>query len=165
MASLNSCPVPQRQSAHLLGLGVCTAESWTSIPRVVLIAGWSGCCFASTDSFEPCSADEDVRFSLSAAAAGSAVVAVAAEALTGLSELGESGWSFFSLSLASSPSTLLRRASRTSVLGPLFLGTASEETVVSSDTPRNIVYHAGNWLLWVMRTVYTRTLENLTGFT
>lgn len=35
------------------------------------------------------------------------------------------GWSFFSFSLASSPSTRLRSASRTSVLGPLFFGTAS----------------------------------------
>jgi len=41
------------------------------------------------------------------------------------SDSGVSGSAFFSFSRASRPSTLLSSASKTSVLGPLFFGTAS----------------------------------------
>ena len=41
------------------------------------------------------------------------------------SDIGVSGSDFFSFNRASRPSTLLSSASKTSVLGPLFFGTAS----------------------------------------
>lgn len=52
----------------------------------------------------------------------------------GFSEVEASGSVFFSFSRASSPSTLFSKASKTSVLGPLFFGTAS--VVMMSNGPR-----------------------------
>lgn len=74
----------------------------------------------------PCggAVDDDDSSSITEVA-GNEVEAVVGEEDESLSEVACAGWSFFSFNFASSPSTLFRRASRTSVLGPLFLGTAS----------------------------------------
>lgn len=77
---------------------------------------------------------------------------------------------FFSLSCASNPSTRFNSASKTSVFGPRFLGTASVTKAGQSFDPfklqisRVIKFHDG---LSEQKepTVYTRTLEHLTGFT
>jgi len=58
----------------------------------------------------------------------------------------------------SRPSTRFKRASRTSVLGPLFLGTASGSGCQS-------MFGCTRVVLRVEHTVYTRAVEHLTGFT
>jgi hypothetical protein len=58
----------------------------------------------------------------------------------------------------SRPSTRFKRASRTSVLGPLFLGTASGRGCQS-------MFGCTRVVLRVEHTVYTRAVEHLTGFT
>ena len=60
----------------------------------------------------------------------------------------------------SRPSTRFRRASRTSVLGPLFFGTASVgrgQLSLRSNT--------GGWRSGMESTIDTRAVEDLTGFT
>lgn len=109
----------------LLELGVYMADSAISTARAVSTTGGAGFCFTSivsptlgfTEGF-----NEDDGF-------GGIVGVVGAEVAMGVggssSVLGDPGVSFFCFNLASSPSTLFSRASRTSVLGPLFFGTAS----------------------------------------
>ena len=64
----------------------------------------------------------------------SAASARAFESPASADVVGEACSAFFSLNLASKPSTRFRSASRTSVLGPRFLGTASVKRRVWSAT-------------------------------
>jgi hypothetical protein len=104
----------KRKAAYLLDVGVYTAGSVTSTVRTVSM---TGCGFAASST---------VLFGF-AVVAGSATADEDAFSIAEASgsELDCPGCSFLLFSLASSPSTLFRSASRTSVLGPRFFGTAS----------------------------------------
>lgn len=63
------------------------------------------------------------------------------------SEAEAAGSVFFSLSFCSNPSTLFRRASKTSVFGPLFFGTASV-----TEQHRTLISKAAGWVTWYPNT-------------
>lgn len=106
-----------------------------SIERAVSITGGIGCDLTSTVSLEAGFLEVDGSWETvevgEDAPAGAVVAEVGIKAV--VSAVEAPGWSFFSFSLASSPSTRLRRASRTSVLGPLFFGTASVQNITAMD--------------------------------
>lgn len=93
-----------------------------------------------------------------------------------LSKVGVGCWVFFSFKRASSPSTLFSSASRTSVFGPLFFGTASAERNESGQASHTAPRAQDEAAMIVLRvrimkrktnevlarhTIHTSTLENL----
>lgn len=97
------------------------AASATSITREVSRTGGTGLAFTSIVSPMLGLTDDDGRVAIVGVVGAEVNIGVGGEP----SGVGVSGWSFLSFSLASSPSTRFNRASKTSVLGPLFFGTAS----------------------------------------
>ena len=117
---------PQADLPYLFSLGVYTAASGTSATRVASTSG-RDCdslpspllAFAANATVEEHEDDDNASSAVGGA----------------LSDVGVAARSFFSFNLASSPSTLFNRASSTSVLGPLFLGTASACETVAYGQP------------------------------
>lgn len=93
---------------------------------------------------------------------------VTAGVVVAFSDVEVAGWSFFSFSLASSPSTLFNRASKTSVLGPRFFGTASGQRKWAHNQFLLYSYFVDPGLeppIQIEHTIDARALENLTGLT
>lgn len=141
------------QATHLGSMGDMSWDAWLVEFAEICGVGWSSWDFGASDGFRSTVAASWAEAVVEVVAVA-VVVVVAAGLVSPRSSLFPSETRRFSR-----PSTRFNRASRTSVLGPLFFGTASVGRGQLS-----LRLNTGGWRSGMERTIDTRAVEDLTGF-